>query len=281
MKFSIVTPSFNSLGYLRRCCASVADQAGVEVEHIVVDGGSTDGTVAWLRNQAGLRWISEPDRGMYDAVNKGFRLAHGEVLAYLNADEQYLPGTLRVVGDGLARRPDLDGCFGDALIVRPDGSLIAYRKSYPLRWPYIMVSHLYVLSCTLFWRRRLVEEACWFDPAYCNRGDQEWVVRLLRRGFKVRRLPRYLAAFTMTGANLSAAPSAQEERRRLWGESPAWVRGLAPALNAMRWAEKWCAGAFRQAWPMAYELYIGDDLSVRRSLKALGGSFRWSDGRAA
>lgn len=76
MIVTVLTPSFNNLPYLRRCCASVADQAGVETEHLVIDGASTDGTPGWLRAR-GESFISEPDRGMYDALNKGFDRARG------------------------------------------------------------------------------------------------------------------------------------------------------------------------------------------------------------
>src|SRR3954447_16040811 len=103
---SVVTPSYNMLPYLRRACASVADQEGCTFEHIVVDARSTDGTPEWLATR-GQPHIVEPDRGMYDAVNKGLRVARGGVLAYLNCDEQYLPGTLRFVRERFAQDPSL------------------------------------------------------------------------------------------------------------------------------------------------------------------------------
>ena len=92
--FTIVTPSFNMLSYLKLCHRSIADQE-VDCEHVVIDGGSADGTADWLDRHPNIISISEPDDGMYDAVNKGFALAKGEILAYLNCDEQYLPGALK------------------------------------------------------------------------------------------------------------------------------------------------------------------------------------------
>jgi glycosyltransferase involved in cell wall biosynthesis len=94
---SIVTPSYNMLDYLKRCHASIADQEKVSFEHLVIDGASKDGTPEWLRENPDIVSLSEPDNGMYDAINKGFRLAKGRILAYLNCDEQYLPGTLKYV----------------------------------------------------------------------------------------------------------------------------------------------------------------------------------------
>jgi glycosyltransferase involved in cell wall biosynthesis len=97
MDISVVTPSFNMLSYLKRCVASVADQERVQAEHLVMDGGSRDGTVEWLKTQTSLLSEVRSDNGMYDAVNRGFRRARGQIVAHLNCDEQYLPGTLESV----------------------------------------------------------------------------------------------------------------------------------------------------------------------------------------
>src|SRR5580658_5685732 len=96
MRFSVVTPSFRQSLWLKLCVASVADQ-GVEVEHIVQDACSDDGTLDWLLTDPRVQAFSEKDAGMYDAVNRGLRRASGEILSYLNCDEQYLPGALRAV----------------------------------------------------------------------------------------------------------------------------------------------------------------------------------------
>ena len=99
MKFSIVTPSFRNSNWLKLCIASVADQQGVEVEHIVQDSCSDDGTQNWLPNDKRVKAFIEKDSGMYDAVNRGYRRATGDILAYLNCDEEYLPGALKTSHD--------------------------------------------------------------------------------------------------------------------------------------------------------------------------------------
>src|SRR5579872_3892708 len=98
MRFSVITPSFRNSSWLNLCIASVADQE-VELEHIVQDAGSDDGTLDWLLSDRRVRAFVEKDSGMYDAVNRGLRKSTGELLAYLNCDEQYLPGTLKAVSD--------------------------------------------------------------------------------------------------------------------------------------------------------------------------------------
>jgi len=102
MQISIVTPSFRSSNWLRLCIASVADQQGVEVEHIVQDSCSDDGTQEWLPKESRVKAFIEKDQGMYDAVNRGFRRSTGQSLAYLNCDEQYLPRALQTVHDSFA-----------------------------------------------------------------------------------------------------------------------------------------------------------------------------------
>ena len=111
-QFSIITPSFRQLDWLKLCAASIADQAGVRVEHIVQDAGTGPELEAWAAGQQTLTLHVEKDRGMYDAVNRGLRRATGQILAYLNCDEQYLPGTLAAVADYFSRHPEVDVVFG-------------------------------------------------------------------------------------------------------------------------------------------------------------------------
>src|SRR4051812_15345342 len=99
---TVVTPSLNSAATIKETLASVRDQGlGEQVEHVVVDGGSTDGTVELLERAEGVRFISEPDRGLSDAMNKGVAMARGDYVGWLNADDFYLPGALAPVLQGL------------------------------------------------------------------------------------------------------------------------------------------------------------------------------------
>lgn len=272
---SVITPSFNMLPYLQRCAASVTDQEGGRFEHIVIDGGSTDGSVEWLANQDQTRSTSEKDNGMYDAINKGLKLAKGNILAYLNCDEQYLSGTLAFVKDYFARNPDVDMIFGDLLLIRPDGSLVAYRKGYRPRWFYILTSHLYVLSCTMFFRRRIIEEGFFFDTLFRAAGDAEFVVRVLRSGFNAKHIKRYFAAFTMTGKNLSVAPEAIKERKRLSASAPFYIKINKWLLNGTRLMEKFFSGAYFQEKPLDYAVYVEGMNHQRKTFCVNKASFRW------
>ncbi|UCC39591.1 MAG: glycosyltransferase [Candidatus Aminicenantes bacterium] len=274
---SIITPSYNMQTYLEACAASVADQEGVEAEHIVVDGVSTDGSVEWLAEQDHIRYISEKDNGMYDAINKGLRMAKGEILAYLNCDEQYLPGTLGFIKDYFDRNPQVDMIFGDLLLIRPDGSLVAFRKGYQPRWLYIMTSHLYVLSCTMFFRRRIIEGGLFFDPGLRVVGDADFVIRVLRTGYNTRHIKRYTAAFTVTGKNLSVT-NATHERKQLLNSAPFLIKKSKWLLNAVRLTEKFFSGAYFQKKSLEYSVYLTNQEKMENQRKTFvvnKASFLW------
>lgn len=106
-KITIVTPAYNSAQYIEECILSIKKQRYKNYEHIIIDGGSTDGTLEILKKYEGtypMRWISEPDEGMYDAINKGFSLANGSVYAWLNSDDFYFPWTLQVAANVFQKR---------------------------------------------------------------------------------------------------------------------------------------------------------------------------------
>jgi glycosyltransferase involved in cell wall biosynthesis len=240
-----------------------------------MDGGSMDGTAEWLAGQIDLRSTVARDEGMYDAINKGIAQAKGDIIAYLNCDEQYLPGTLAHVRDFFATHPEIDLLFGSVLLVSPDGSLIAYRKSYLPRWPLIAASHLYLLSCAMFVRRRVFDAGHRFDPMLKDVADWKFVIECLRAGHRAAHTPRYLSTFTMTGANRSADPAARREEATLRRGFPGWVRVLKTPLNIGRLLLKAFAGAYRQEFPLRYEVYAGEGEKNRSVYTATEGTFRW------
>src|SRR3954451_24008443 len=109
---TIVTPAFNAIETIGETLASVRAQEHPALEHLVIDGGSTDGTVDLLREAPGIRWISEPDNGLAHAMNKGIALAKGQILGELNADDVYRPHALRHVTEAFAARPEAEWLTG-------------------------------------------------------------------------------------------------------------------------------------------------------------------------
>jgi glycosyltransferase involved in cell wall biosynthesis len=274
---SVVTPSFNMLDYLQRCCSSVADQENVRHEHIIMDGGSTDQTTEWLRSHPSLVSESQHDNGMYDALTKGFRIARGEIISHLNCDEQYLPKTLHFVTTYFQEHPDVDVLFGDALIVRPDGSLIAYRKCYRPIEPVILTSPLPVFTAAMFLRRRVVERGHFYDSSYKDIGDVEFILRLLRAGFRMKHVRRYMSTFTVTGYNRSIGTTTiPEEVRRLHQRSPWWVRRFQPAWRCVGYGMKLTTGAYLENKQIDYSIYASSDAISRTRFLVGNASFRWS-----
>jgi glycosyltransferase involved in cell wall biosynthesis len=127
-KLSVVTPSLNSARTIRETIESVARQDYPHVEHIVVDGGSTDGTLEILKAYPRLRWVSEKDEGHYHAMNKGTQMAQGDLVAILNADDCYCEGILAKVAAAFQAHPEWDALFGDYIFVDEAGREILRRE---------------------------------------------------------------------------------------------------------------------------------------------------------
>ncbi|MGC3961139.1 MAG: glycosyltransferase family 2 protein [Verrucomicrobiota bacterium] len=254
MKFSIITPSFRTREWLPLCAASVRDQQGVTVEHLVQDAGSDDGTVEWLRSQPDISSVIERDGGMYDAINRGLRRASGEILAHLNADEQYLPGALQAVAAIFAAHPDLDLVLADTVVVDAAGKFICCRKSMkPLPW--LRYTQNPTITSSIFFRRRVVtEEQLFFDTQWRIVGDAVWIREAQRRRLKMAVLRRYTSTFTDSGANLDLTPKAREESDRLRSLRPRWAEWLDAPLRMIGRLRRLLNGTYHQR-PFGYEIY--------------------------
>ena len=254
VRISIVAPSYQRSAWLNLCIASVADQQ-VAVEHIVQDAGSDDGTLDWLPHDPRVKAFVEKDQGMYDGVNRGLRRAGGDILAYLNCDEQYLPGALATVATFFEEHPRIDVLFGDVVMVDPQGRYLYHRKMQtPLKY-HTWTCHLSTLSCAMFFRRRIVfDYGMLFDPQLRDVGDGEWMVRLLQRGAPMATLGQFTSTFTRTGANMSIGPNARRENRELCQSAPFWARQLRPLFILQHRLRRWAGGMYRQA-PFAYAIF--------------------------
>ncbi len=269
-QFSIVTPCFNGRTFLPRCVGSVRGQKDVTFEHLIQDGGSNDGTVEWLNTQAGLAWQNEKDQGMYDAINKGWSRSRGEIFSWLNADEQYLPGTLARVAEAFRENPTADVVWGDTIFVDRDGGPIAARREIPLRSAYIKNGFLYALSCSCFFHRRLFQEGhLVFDNSFRLAGDADLILRLLAARRRFIQLHKYLGLFGVDGGNLSVTQSTRmnEEgaliraRHRAFGAAP-----LRYAVLLGRYVERVIAGCYRTE-DLVYDFAV-DERPAYHQIKA-------------
>jgi glycosyltransferase involved in cell wall biosynthesis len=256
--FSIITPSYGQLDWLRLCIASVQDQTGgrpedIRIEHLVEDGGSAGieliagpaaGPPARGHTGYALRINSGNDRGMYDAINRGFLRAQGEIVAWLNSDEQYLPGTLQKVADFFADHPEIDILFGDALLADRNGSILSYRRAVLPDRLHTQLAHLNTLSCAMFFRRRVVERGFLLDENSKAVADAKWVAALLDAKIPMAVLPEPLSVFVMTQANLGQTSLARLESIQWRKDGGVWrglLRGPAIVVHRLR---KFLAGAY-------------------------------------
>lgn len=205
---SIVTPVLNGARYLEATLESVRAQTHPRIEHVIVDGGSTDGTVELLRAAPGIAWTSGPDSGMYDAINRGLRQASGEILAYQNADDRYAtPEAVASVVEVFRTRPDVDVVYGDFRYIAPDG-----RPLEEVRAPEFDERRLrrynFVPPHSTFVRRSLVHErGVWLDSSLRFAGDWEWFLRIARAGGRFHHLGRVVSEFRRHPASATSTIS--------------------------------------------------------------------------
>ena len=244
MKFSIITPSFRSSAWLKLCIASVADQQGAEFEHIVQDSCSDDGTLDWLPRDRRVQTFVEKDGGMYDAVNRGYRRATGDILAYLNCDEQYLPGALKAVHDFFERYPQIEVALAGTIVTDDEGKYICHR--------HLMVPHpqhvwfrFPVLTSSVFLRRRVIHErGIFFDTRWRDLGDFHWVLALMKNQVPMKVLGHFTSVFTDTGENMNLRPNAIREKAETDKMISGWVRTLKPVWIIHHRLRRLAAGHF-------------------------------------
>jgi glycosyltransferase involved in cell wall biosynthesis len=180
MKISIVVPSFNQAAYLRATLESILSQADRDTEVLVFDGGSKDGSVRILREfEDRIFWVSERDHGQSDAINKGLRRAGGDVLAYLNSDDVYLPGALETVRRHFRDHPDSRAAYGRAQHLKASGRFLSDYPTEP--WNYERLQETcFICQPACFWRRATMERFGVLDPALQYAMDYEYWLRLGR-----------------------------------------------------------------------------------------------------
>ena len=233
------------------------------MEHIVQDGGSDGFSEFSQRMEAqwpdrpGYRrmMFSEPDQGMYDAVNRGMRKAEGSICAYLNCDEQYLSCTLARVWARFLASPATEVLFGGVLVVGSDGKLISARKPARLTLPHVMTCHLPNFTCAMFFRKSLLQGPnAFFDAKWRDCADALWVIDRLRAKTKLGRVPEFTTAFTDTGANMNLSPNGIREAREIRQGAPRLWKWGKPLWVLRHWLGKLWDGSY---WPssVSYDLY--------------------------
>jgi glycosyltransferase involved in cell wall biosynthesis len=188
LKFSIIVPSLNQGKFIRETIESVLNQDYEETELIVVDGGSKDETLDILRSYGSrLGWTSEKDRGQSHAINKGLQRATGDIVAFINSDDYYLPGAFSAVSDFFSRNHRHQWVTGDYVIIDENGKrifpfVVLYKRLLRL-FPYFwMLSFTdFIVQPSTFWRRDVVSEVGLFDEELHYVMDYDYWLRLMRK----------------------------------------------------------------------------------------------------
>jgi glycosyltransferase involved in cell wall biosynthesis len=200
MLVSIVTPSYNHVKYLETTMRSVLDQQGVELEYIVMDGASTDGSVEIIRKYADRLawWASEPDKGQTDAINKGFARARGDVLAWLNSDDTYEPGGVAEAVAYLSAHPEVGLVYGDANFIDAQGKIIGKFPAAQTDYRRLRQGYVHVPQQAAFFRGDLWRKVAPLDTSFYFAMDYDLWVRLAKLA-PVVYIPRTWANFRLHG----------------------------------------------------------------------------------
>ena len=238
MKISVVTPSYNQGLFIKKCIESVRRESNsAHVEHIVLDNCSMDNTVHELQvyqrtpGRVDLKVFVEKDGGQTAAINKGFSLACGDIVCWLNTDEWFHEGSLKHVETFFLNNPEIDVVFGDCDFVDSNGVLVKEKREYLFSWSMLIYYGCFLPSCATFVRRRVIEGGTVLDSEFKVTMDFDWYVRLAKAGYRFAHLPISLASFTWHESNISSIFVEQRllERRMVQDRysgvgGPAWLR---------------------------------------------------------
>jgi len=204
-RISVVTPSYNQAKFVEKTIKSVLNQNYPNLEYIIIDGGSTDGSVDIIREYSDQLhyWVSEKDEGQTQAINKGFRQSTGEIVAWLNSDDEYCEGALDIVGRTFMANRDVDVVFGNKLSVYEDGSLMRDDRHTRFVFPALVFFAMTVSQPACFWRRSVFERFGFLDESFRFCMDYEFFCRIGPH-LRWKHINRYLAKYRLHGDQKSS-----------------------------------------------------------------------------
>lgn len=225
-RITVVTPSFNQAAYLERTIFSVLDQGYPNLEYIIVDGGSTDGSVDIIRRYADRLawWVSEPDHGQTDAINKGLRRATGEWVAWQNSDDIYYPGVFHDLAAAAAQNPQAGLIIGDMMLIDENDRALRDIRYVKPSYKALLAEGMVLTNQSAFWRREVQSEIGLMSEDLHYAFDYEWFLRLTQHveAIHVDRIWGALRLHDETKTSLQAQHLQKEAKQVLSGRQMPW-----------------------------------------------------------
>lgn len=176
---SIITPSFNQGSFIEETILSIKNQTYKKIEHIIIDGKSTDNTLEILRKYDDiLFWISEPDKGQTEAINKGIKKSHGEIIAYLNSDDLYLPETIKIVVDFFNKNPETAMVYGDIDHIDKNSRFFEIIRPGKIVLEDYLTGEVYLPQPSVFFRRQIIKKIGYFDESLNLAMDFDYWIKI-------------------------------------------------------------------------------------------------------
>jgi glycosyltransferase involved in cell wall biosynthesis len=231
LKVSVITPSYNQGKFIERTILSVLEQHISDLEYFVIDAASKDETVSILEKyQDKLQFVSEPDEGQTDALNKGFKKAMGDIIGWLNSDDIYYPDSIKTVVTFFAENPEIDVVYGQANYIDEQDQFITPYLTNPRKWDFNRLkSSCYLAQPAVFFRRRVFEKCGMPDKSLNFCMDYEFWLRLALRGVKFCYIPQVFAGvrfYPQTKTN-QYAPKFRMETMQMCHRTLGYVPGRA------------------------------------------------------
>jgi glycosyltransferase involved in cell wall biosynthesis len=211
---SIITPTRNAARFIEENILSIKAQTYDHVEHIVVDGCSTDGTLDIIKRYKNIKLLQEPDKGMYDAINKGIKLSNGEIISYLNNDDLYFPDTVRTAVDNFLSFPRIELIYGNCCFIDEKGKLLFKYRYLPFNWNnFLRRRESPICQASAFWRKKIHDKYGYFDPSFKLSGDYDFFMRV-GSGKLVRNCGKYMAKVRIHSQTASSKRKDELARER-------------------------------------------------------------------
>jgi len=251
-RISVVTVSYNQARFIEATLRSVLDQKYPNLEYIVIDGGSTDGSVEIIRRCEGQLhyWISERDNGQTEGLIKGFNAATGDVLCWLNSDDMFEPWTLNEVGSFFCENQDVNVVYGNATGIDVDGKQLGHKKEHGFSRFIWMHDYNYIPQPSTFWRRRVYEEVGGLDPSFDLAMDADLWIRMAEVT-SIHHVAR-------DWSRMRLYPEQKNQRLRVESNKEDLVirdRYLGEMSNLHRISSKYLAKCIRTGWRLASGCY--------------------------